>query len=115
QLLAEVQLHVASLESYARLCRLLQHVKRDECYHLAAQSYVSYSFEDEFSTLRTNVQGTHELLAALKQIFPECKFYFAGSSEMFGKEHSSPQHELTTFHARSTYAVSKLTGFQLLL
>jgi len=112
-LLAEVQLHGASLESYASLCRLLQHVKPDECYHLAAQSYVSYSFEDEFSTLRTNVQGTHELLAALKQISPECKFYFAGSSEMFGKVHSSPQNELTPFHPRSTYAVSKVTGFQL--
>jgi GDPmannose 4,6-dehydratase len=109
----KVRLHGASLESYASLCRVLQEVKPHECYHLAAQSYVSYSFEDEFSTLRTNVQGTHELLAAMKQICPDCKFYFAGSSEMFGKTQSSPQNELTPFHPRSTYAISKVTGFQL--
>jgi GDPmannose 4,6-dehydratase len=111
--LREIQLHSASLESYASLCRLLQDVKPDECYHLAGQSYVSYSFDDEFSTLRTNIQGTHELLAALKQICPECKFYFAASSEMFGKVHESPQNELTPFHPRSTYAISKVSGFHL--
>jgi len=112
-LLPELQLHGASLESYASLCKLLQDVQPHECYHLAAQSYVSYSFDDEFSTMRPNVQGTHELLAALNQIAPSCKFYFAGSSEMFGKVHSSPQNETTPFHPRSTYAISKVTGFYL--
>lgn len=109
----KVHLHAASLESYASLCKLLQDVQPDECYHLAAQSYVSYSFDDEFSTMRSNVQGTHELLAALKQVAPHCKFYFAGSSEMFGKVDSSPQNEKTPFHPRSTYAISKATGFYL--
>jgi GDPmannose 4,6-dehydratase len=92
---------------------LLQDVQPDECYHLAAQSYVSYSFDDEFSTMRTNVQGTHELLAALKQVSPQCRFYFAGSSEMFGKVRSTPQDESTPFHPRSTYAISKVTGHHL--
>src|SRR5215813_12306163 len=82
--ISDIRVHGGSLESYPSLCKLLQAVQPDECYHLAAQSYVSYSFDDEFSTMRTNVQGTHELLAALKQICPDCKFYFAGSSEMFG-------------------------------
>jgi GDPmannose 4,6-dehydratase len=112
-LLNEITLHAASLESYASLCKVLQDVRPDECYHLAAQSYVSYSFDDEFSTMRTNVQGTHELLAALKQVCPNCKFYFAGSSEMFGKVRSTPQNENTPFHPRSTYAISKVAGFQL--
>jgi len=112
-LLPELRIHGASLESYASLCKLLQDVQPDECYHLAAQSYVSYSFEDEFSTLRTNIQGTHDLLAALKQSAPECRFYFAGSSEMFGRVESSPQNESTPFHPRSTYAISKVTGFHL--
>ena len=112
-LLTEVSLHAASLESYASLCKLLQDVRPDECYHLAAQSYVSYSFNDEFSTMRTNVQGTHELLAALKQVCPNCKFYFAGSSEMFGKVRSTPQNENTLFHPRSTYAISKVAGYHL--
>jgi len=112
-LLPQIQLHGASLESYASLCKLLQIVEPEECYHLAAQSYVSYSFEDEFSTMRTNVQGTHELLAALKETVPQCKFYFAGSSEMFGRVHASPQNENTPFHPRSTYAISKVAGFHL--
>jgi GDPmannose 4,6-dehydratase len=112
-ILPQLHLHGASLESYASLCKLLQDVQPDECYHLAAQSYVSYSFDDEFSTMRTNVQGTHELLAALKQVSPECRVYFAGSSEMFGKAHVSPQNESTPFHPRSTYAISKVTDYYL--
>lgn len=112
-LLPGLHLHGASLESYASLCALLQKVRPDECYHLAAQSYVSYSFDDEFSTMRSNVQGTHELLAALKQTCPDCRFYFAGSSEMFGKVHATPQDEQTPFHPRSTYAISKVTGYNL--
>jgi GDPmannose 4,6-dehydratase len=112
-LLPKVYLHAASLESYASLVKMLEEVQPDECYHLAAQSYVSYSFDDEFSTMRANVKGTHELLAAVKQVVPECKFYFASSSEMFGKVHESPQNEGTPFHPRSTYAISKVSGFYL--
>lgn len=112
-LLPDIHIHSASLESYASLTKLVHDVQPEECYHLAAQSYVSYSFDDEFSTMQTNIQGTHELLAALKQIAPGCKFYFAGSSEMFGKVDSSPQNESTPFHPRSTYAVSKVAGFHL--
>jgi GDPmannose 4,6-dehydratase len=112
-LLPDLQLHGASLESYASLCKLLQDVDPEECYHLAAQSYLSYSFDDEFSTMRINVQGTHELLAAVKQIVPSCRFYFAGSSEMFGRVRSSPQNETTPFHPRSTYAILKVTCHQL--
>jgi len=112
-LLPDLYIHSASLESYASLAKLVHEVQPEECYHLAGQSYVSYSFEDEFSTMRTNVQGTHELLAALKAMAPSCKVYFAGSSEMFGKVESSPQNESTPFHPRSTYAVSKVTGFHL--
>ncbi len=112
-ILPDLRIHGATLESYASLCKVFQDVRPDECYHLAAQSYVSYSFEDEFSTLRTNIQGTHDLLAALKQFAPSCKLYFAGSSEMYGKVESSPQNETTRFHPRSTYAISKVAGFDL--
>src|SRR5262245_17585853 len=63
-LLERIQLHAASLESYPSLFRLVQHLKTDECYHLAGQSFVSYSFEDEFSTMNTNVNGTHYMLGA---------------------------------------------------
>lgn len=112
-LLPELHLHEASLESYAGLCKLFQEVQPHECYHLAAQSHVSYSFDDEFSTMRTNVQGTHELLAALKQVYPECKFCFAGSSQVFGRVDSNLQSETTPFHPQSMYAISKASGFYL--
>src|SRR5947199_8436972 len=83
--LPRLKLHAGSLESYASLHQVVEKVLPDECYHLAAQSFVSYSFDDEFSTLQTNINGTHFILAAVKNRTPECRFYFAGSSEMFGK------------------------------
>jgi GDPmannose 4,6-dehydratase len=88
-------------------------VEPDETYHLAAQSFVSYSFDDEFSTLQTNINGTHHVLAAMKDIVPKCRFYFAGSSEMFGKVAEIPQKETTRFHPRSAYGISKVAGFDL--
>ena len=88
-------------------------VQPDECYHLAAQSFVSYSFDDEFSTLNTNINGTHFVLAALKDVVPKCRFYFAGSSEMFGRVAEIPQTETTRFHPRSAYGISKVAGFDL--
>jgi len=111
--LDQVQLHSATLESYASLHQVMAKVQPDECYHLAAQSFVSYSFEDEFSTLNSNVNGTHFVLAAVKDAAPKCRFYFAGSSEMFGKVEQTPQTELTRFHPRSAYGISKVAGFDL--
>jgi GDPmannose 4,6-dehydratase len=108
-----VTLHAASLESYASIHQVVAKVQPDECYHLAAQSFVSYSFDDEFSTLNTNINGTHYLLAAVKNLAPGCRFYFAGSSEMFGKAEEAPQNERTRFHPRSTYGISKVAGFDL--
>jgi GDPmannose 4,6-dehydratase len=106
-------LHAGSLESFPSLYQIVRRVQPDECYHLAAQSFVSYSFDDEFSTLNTNINGTHYLLAAVKEAAPACRFYFAGSSEMFGKVEEIPQTELTRFHPRSAYGISKVAGFDL--
>jgi GDPmannose 4,6-dehydratase len=108
-----VVLHAASLESYASLLQVIDRVKPDECYHLAAQSFVSYSFEDEFSTIGTNINGTHFVLSSLKERAPHCRFYFAASSEMFGNAPEVPQHERTPFYPRSSYGISKVAGFHL--
>jgi GDPmannose 4,6-dehydratase len=112
-LLNDVELHSASLESFASMYRVVRAVAPDECYHLAAQSFVSYSFEDEFSTLNANINGTHYLLAAIHDLAPHCRFYFAGSSEMFGRVEEMPQNERTRFHPRSAYGISKVAGFEL--
>jgi GDPmannose 4,6-dehydratase len=112
-LLDRIKIHSASMESYASIFDIVADVKPDECYHLAAQSFVSYSFEDEFSTINTNLNGTHYVLSAIKRQAPRCRFYFAASSEMFGNAARSPQNEATPFHPRSAYGISKMAGFEL--
>ncbi len=112
-LLKKIHIHAASLESYASIVKIIQKIKPTEIYHLAAQSYVDYSFRDEFSTLNININGTHYLLSAVKDFSPKTKFYFAGSSEMFGKVQETPQSEKTPFYPRSAYGISKVTGHDL--
>ena len=113
KILKKITLHSASLESYASLVKIVAKIKPDEVYHLAAQSYVAYSFEDGFSTLNTNINGTHFMLSAIKEFSPKSKFYFASSSEMFGKVRTKPQNEKTPFYPRSPYGISKVAGFEL--
>jgi len=108
-----ITLHAGSLESYPSLFRIISEHRFDECYHLAAQSFVAESFADGFSTMAININGTHYILAALKDLQPACRFYFAGSSEMFGKVSEVPQRESTGFHPRSPYGISKVAGFYL--
>src|SRR3972149_9637204 len=112
-ILDKITLHAASMESYASIFKVVDKVRPGECYHLSAQSFVTYSFEDEFSTINTNINGTHFVLAALKDIAPHCKFYFAASSEMFGNAKETPQNENTAFYPRSSYGISKVAGFHL--
>jgi GDPmannose 4,6-dehydratase len=111
--LDRLTLHAASLESFASLYKAVETVAPDELYHLAAQSFVSYSFEDSFSTFQTNIDGTHFVLEAVRQTHPQCRVYFAGSSEMFGNAAESPQSETTRFSPRSPYGISKVTGYEL--
>jgi GDPmannose 4,6-dehydratase len=112
-LLDQIVLHPASLESYPSIFHIVSQHEFTECYHLAAQSFVAESFRDGFSTMNTNINGTHYMLAALRELQPKCRFYFAGSSEMFGKVRETPQKESTPFHPRSPYGISKVAGFDL--
>jgi GDPmannose 4,6-dehydratase len=112
-LLRQIHLHAASMESLSSIIKVFNSVKPDECYHLAAQSFVSHSFDDEFSTLNININGTHHILTALKECTPKCRFYFAGSSEMFGNSREMPQNENTPLNPRSSYGISKVAGYHL--
>lgn len=112
-LMDRIHLHVASLDNVFSVIKTVKDVAPEECYHLASSSFVSYSFEDEISILNNNVNSTHYLLAALKEFAPECRFYFAGTSEMFGQVSSAPQDEATPFTPRSIYGISKLAGYHL--
>ena len=109
----QLTLHAASLESYPSIFNIISRNQFDECYHLAAQSFVAESFVDGFSTMNTNINGTHYMLAAIRELQPKCRFYFAGSSEMFGKVREVPQKESTPFYPRSPYGISKVAGFDL--
>jgi GDPmannose 4,6-dehydratase len=115
RILDRVQLHAANLESYPSIFHIVSRHEFDECYHLGAQSFVAESFADGFSTMDMNVSGAHYMLAALQQLQPKCRFYFAGSSEMFGRVHESPQNEQTPFNPRSPYGISKVAGHYLTL
>jgi len=108
-----IQLHVASLDNQLSIYKAVAAARPDECYHLASSSFVSYSFEDESSIVANNFNATHSLLSSLKDLAPECRVYFAGSSEMFGDAKSSPQDESTPFNPRSVYGISKLAAFHL--
>jgi GDPmannose 4,6-dehydratase len=112
-ILDQITLHAASLESYPSVFHVISQYDFDECYHLAAQSFVAESFADGFSTMNTNINGTHYVLAALRELRPKCKFYFAGSSEMFGNVSEVPQKETTRLQPRSPYGISKVAGFHL--
>ena len=112
-ILDRVTLHPASLESYASIFHVFSAHDFYECYHLAAQSFVAESFADGFSTMNTNINGTHYVLAAVRELRPNCRFYFAGSSEMFGNVNEVPQKETTALQPRSPYGISKVAGFHL--
>src|SRR4051794_2009665 len=73
-LVGKISLHGASLESYPSLFQVISKVRPDEIYHLGAQSFVSYSFEDEFTTMSANVNGTHFMLAAMRELVPNARY-----------------------------------------
>jgi len=109
----DIRLHAGSLDNHQSIRKIVAAVRPDECYHLASSSFVSYSFEDESSIVANNFTATHALLSSFKELVPECRVYFAGSSEMFGDAKVSPQNEATPFNPRSVYGISKLAAFHL--
>jgi len=108
-----VELLPADITHYSSVYNAVKQSKPDEVYHLAAQSFVKLSFDDPFQTFDTNIIGTMNILHSVKDIVPNAKFYFAGSSEQYGNPEVIPSDEHTRFHPRSPYAVSKVAGFDL--
>ena len=101
------------INNYSKIKSLIKKTKPHEFYHLAAQSFINYKFEDEFFKLNPNINGTHYILSAIKEFSPKTKFYFAASSELFGNSEKYPQNENTKFNPRSAYGVSKIAGYYL--
>jgi len=103
-------LHYGDLTDATNLIRIIQQVKPDELYNLAAQSHVAVSFETAEYTANADAVGTLRMLEAIRILGLEdrTRFYQASTSEMFGKAQESPQRETTPFYPRSPYGVAKL-------
>ena len=109
----QLHLHPGVIETPLSLLEAVEKVNPEEVYHLAAQSFVHESFVDGGTTFSMNNQGAYNMLSAVLAKAPNARFYFAGSSEMFGKVEEVPQTERTKFHPRSPYGISKVAGFDL--
>ena len=108
---AQLYLHYADLADANSLLRVLQDVRPQEIYNLAAQSHVAVSFQNPIYTADVDALGTLRLLEAARQVGDDVRFYQASSSEMFGKAAEVPQSEATPFHPRSPYGVAKVYAF----
>jgi GDPmannose 4,6-dehydratase len=103
-----IRLHYGDLVDQNSLMRILGEVQPTEIYNLAAQSHVKVSFEMPEYTADVTAVGVLRILDAVRQLGLDSRVYQAGSSEMFGLVHETPQTELTPFHPRSPYGISKV-------
>ena len=106
-------LHYGDLTDASNLIRIIQQVRPDEIYNLAAQSHVKVSFETPEYTANSDALGTLRLLEAIRILGLEghTRFYQASTSELFGKVRETPQSETTPFYPRSPYAAAKLYAY----
>jgi GDPmannose 4,6-dehydratase len=107
-LLDRIKLKPADLLDQLSMIRLIDEVRPQELYNLAAMSFVPASWDQPMLTGEYNSQGVTRLLDAIRQVDPGIRFYQASSSEMFGKVREVPQRETTPFYPRSPYGVSKV-------
>ena len=106
----QIIIHYGDITDGNFLSNILLEQKPDELYHLAAQSFVGYSFQNALSTYDANIGGTLHVCNAVKDSSSDTRMYFAATSELFGQPKETPQNEMTPFFPRSPYAVSKLAG-----
>ena len=105
-----LELREGDLHDQASLMALLEEIRPDEVYNLAAQSFVPTSFHQPILTGEVTALGVTRLLEAVRRVNDKIRFYQASTSEMFGKVRASPQNELTPFYPRSPYGVAKVYG-----
>jgi GDPmannose 4,6-dehydratase len=108
-------LHYGDLTDSSNINRILEKIKPDEIYNLAAQSHVKVSFEVPEYTAEVDALGTLRFLDAIKETGIQTKFYQASTSELYGKVQEVPQKETTPFYPRSPYGVAKLYGYWIIV
>ena len=106
----KIELHQADLLDELSLIELMQKVKPDEIYNLAAMSFVPTSWTQPILTSEYTAVGVVRMLEAMRRVCPQARLYQASSSEMFGHVRETPQTENTPFYPRSPYGVAKVFG-----
>jgi GDPmannose 4,6-dehydratase len=106
-----LKLHYGDVSDSLSIDSIISSIKPDEVYNLGAQSHVKVSFEIPEYTGQVDALGTLRLLEAIRKHVPNCKFYNAVTSEMFGEVKEIPQKETTPFHPRSPYGVAKVYSY----
>jgi GDPmannose 4,6-dehydratase len=109
-ILDRIELKPADLLDQLSLIKIIDEVRPQEFYNLAAMSFVPASWDQPLLTGEYNAQGVTRALEAIRQVDTKIRFYQASSSEMFGKVRAVPQSEETPFYPRSPYGVSKVYG-----
>jgi GDPmannose 4,6-dehydratase len=109
--LQKIKIHWGDITDNLFIDSVIKTINPQEIYHLAAQSFVGFSFENPKFTYDVNISGTLNIINAVKEYASNSKLYFAATSELFGKVQEIPQKETTPFYPRSPYGVSKLAGF----
>lgn len=109
-LINDINIIYADMSDLVSLISAMKISQADEVYNLAAQSFVATSWDTPVGTAEIDAIGVTNMLEAIRLVKPECRFYQASTSEMFGKVQSVPQNENTPFYPRSPYGVAKLYG-----
>lgn len=114
-LLGQIFIHSGDITDYSTMHDIITDVQPNELYHLAAQSDVAESFRDRKGTYRINIEGTDNVLTILEKRAPQCRFYFAATSEMFGDQLCPPNgfDENDKFRPRSPYGWTKVMGYHM--
>ncbi len=112
-LVDDIQLHQSDLTDQSSLFKLVNAIRPDEVYNLAAQSFVGTSWDQVLATGDVTGLGCARIIEAIRSVDESIRFYQASSSEMFGKVHETPQRETTILHPRSPYGCAKVYGHYL--
>jgi len=114
-ILDRIKIYDGDLADTSSLHNVIKEVEPDEIYNLAAMSHVGVSFHTPEYAANIDGLGVLRLLEIVRKVVPECKFYQAGTSELFGKVKETPQNENTPFNPQSPYAIAKHFGHQTVL
>ncbi len=112
-ILKKLVLYNGDVSDYATVHDLVKKIKPDEIYHLATKHDLKNSLNNYYEIQKTNIDSAYYFLNAIKELKPDCKFFFASSSKIFGKVISSPQSEQTALSPNSLYGISKAAGMYL--